>query len=265
MTLDADRPEPMHEVAVDAFGVRLGVGTPLGEFVPRIERLLPPNAQPCDPGTVQEHFTFTPRGATTVDVRYDVREGEPVHPNHVALRIATAVDVEFGLAMLESYIRGALALGAPHHLFVAGGVVAVNGRAIVLPGFGLTGKTTLVSALVARGAKHYSDEFAVLDDEGLVHPYGAPPASEPLPIGAVVVTRYRPGAQWRPRALSPGESVLSLVPYAVPYQEDPQRCTQFIMRAMEDSPAVLVTDRGEAGEVAPLLLSSVQQVLAAAD
>jgi hypothetical protein len=275
MTLDADPPQEMHEIAVEAFGVRLGVGTPLAELVPRIGQTLPPHAQECDPASVDHHFTIAPRAATTFDVRYDVRDGEPVDQRHVSYRIATHVDLEFGLAMVESYIRGSLALTAPDHLFLAGGVVAIDGRLIVLPGFGVTGKTTLVSALVQNGAQYYSDEYAVLDEDGLVHPYPpAPPSSangnpgavpQPLPVGAVVITRYRPGAEWQPRRLSPGESVLSLVPYAVPYQEDAERCTRFIMRAMEAAPPVLMSDRGEADEMASLLLGAVEQALTAAD
>ena len=40
------------------------------------------------------------------------------------------------------------------------------------PSFG--GKTTLVAALVRAGAIYYSDEFAVLDEQGFVHPYAKP-------------------------------------------------------------------------------------------
>ena len=33
---------------------------------------------------------------------------------------------------------------------------------------------------------------------------GGVAGEEPLPVGAVVVTSYRPGAAWRPQRLSPG-------------------------------------------------------------
>src|SRR5207247_125098 len=51
------------------------------------------------------------------------------------------------------------------------GAVAHRGRIALLPGQSFAGKTTLTAALVELGALYYSDEFAVLDADGLVHPY----------------------------------------------------------------------------------------------
>lgn len=54
------------------------------------------------------------------------------------------------------------------------GVVVAGGRTILLPAASHAGKTTLVAALLARGAEYYSDEFALLDEDGRVHPYPRP-------------------------------------------------------------------------------------------
>jgi hypothetical protein len=64
-----------------------------------------------------------------------------------------------------------IALHAPEHVFVQAGVVGVGERAMVLPGKSFAGKTTLVAALVRAGAEYWSDEYAVLDANGDVHPY----------------------------------------------------------------------------------------------
>ena len=108
-----------------------------------------------------------------------------------------------------------------------------------MPGAALTGKSTLVAALIRAGATYYSDQFAVLDEQGRVHPYATPLAlpafpapvrppadhdgdqrglagEEPLPVGAIVLTSYRPGAEWRPRRLSRGEGALALMSQTVP-------------------------------------------------
>ena len=68
-------------------------------------------------------------------------------------------------------IDNAVAQRSRQMLFVHAGVVGWRGLAIVIPGRSHTGKSTLVAELVRRGAVYYSDEFAVLDDTGRVHPY----------------------------------------------------------------------------------------------
>ena len=79
------------------------------------------------------------------------------------------------------------------------------------------GKTTLVRAWLEAGAMSYSDEFAVLERAGRVHPFARPLAirdgstaltrrvpvaalgaeteTTPLSIGLVLVTSYRAGAR----------------------------------------------------------------------
>jgi hypothetical protein len=59
-------------------------------------------------------------------------------------------------------------LRAPHLFFVHAGVVALDGRAIVLPGLSRAGKSTLVLALLERGAAFLSDELLVFDVERAV-------------------------------------------------------------------------------------------------
>jgi hypothetical protein len=98
------------------------------------------------------------------------------------------------------------------------------------------GKTTLVQAWLEAGATYYSDEFAVLDRAGRVHPFARPlairdgstaltrvPAAElgaetgttPLPIGLVLVTSYRVGTRWRPRRLTAAPTLLALMRHTV--------------------------------------------------
>jgi hypothetical protein len=120
---------------------------------------------------------------------------------------------------------------AEGYLFVHAGVVGWQGRAIVIPGRSFTGKTSLVTALVRAGATYYSDEYAIFDPQGRVHPYprplsireeagrkprlypvetlGGQAGQTPLPVGLVVVTEYQAGARWQPRTLSPSRALLS--------------------------------------------------------
>ena len=150
----------------------------------------------------------------------------------------------------------------------------------LMPRRSFAGKTTLVAALVGAGATYYSDEFAVVDERGLVHPYakslslrsngreqtdhsveslGGTAGSEPLPIGAIVVTRYRRGAEWRPRRLSAGEGAMALLSNAVPARERPAQVMRAISRAAGD--AIMVeSERGEADALAPVLLAELERL-----
>jgi hypothetical protein len=140
------------------------------------------------------------------------------------------------------------------------------------------GKTTLVAALVRAGARYYSDEFAVLDKNGLVHPYAKPlslrdenhiqnehsveslggtAGDEPLPVGAIAVTSYRPGGEWQPRRLTPGEGAMAMLANTVPARERPEESLRAVKLAV-DGAVVLESERGEADALAPLLLAELE-------
>jgi hypothetical protein len=184
--------------------------------------------------------------------------------------------------ILESDLQLGIAELAPRRIFVHAGVVGWRGRAIVIPGRSYSGKTTLVAALVRAGAAYYSDEYAVLDSLGRVHPYPKPlsirpengqrakkctaeelggiSATAPLPMGLVVVSRYRHGASWRPRLLSPGQGVLALLANSVPVRRKPQRTVTTLIQAIANA-QILKGVRGEAHEVAVSLLNIQEKEL----
>lgn len=220
-----------------------------------------------------------------VDILYSLRLAPPGNPQsrrsyHLlycgAALVARSLDLPPLLVALEQHAELLTAWLAQDCLFVHAGAVGWQGRAILIPGRSMSGKTTLVQALVEGGATYYSDEFAVLDKEGRVHPYPVPlsvrshdgrPACktpveslggqagvEPLPVGLVVVTRYRRGSAWRPRKLSPGQALLALMDNTVAARRDPAHSMPILKRAVTNAHA-LKSKRGEAGEIAPLLLS----------
>jgi hypothetical protein len=193
--------------------------------------------------------------------------------------LSHGLDLELALMLLDSQVRLHLGRKAPDTIFIHAGVVAHRRAAIVMPGASFAGKTTLVAALVRAGATYHSDEFAVIDEHGLVHPYAKPvtvrdedktqtdhpleslgwtPGSEPLPVGAIVVTSYRPDAEWRPRRLSAGEGAMALLANAVPARERPAQVMRALSRAAADAIAI-ESERGEADVVVPLLLAELEE------
>lgn len=181
--------------------------------------------------------------------------------------------------VLEKHTELVTAFHAKGRLFVHAGVVSWQERAILMPGRSMAGKSTLVKALVEAGATYYSDEFAVLDEEGLVHPYPRPlsirgrsgqPAGkvpveslggqagiDPLPVGLVIETEFEKGAEWRPSVLSPGLALLALMDNTVAARREPTHSMPILKRVVTDAVA-LRSKRGEATDVVPHLLAALE-------
>ena len=251
------------DIAFESFGVRLRVTADAPEVLERIPALLPPDAQPCAPAAAQGSLEIPARPDGSYDFMID---GSPV---------TKGIDLSFALTLLEAQLRIYVGLNAPNRIFVHAGVVAHHGRAIVIPGLSLAGKTTLVLALVRAGAIYYSDEFAVLDERGLVHPFAKPVSvrdddqiqsdhdielfggiagKEPLEVGAAVFTKYRPGAEWSPTELPPGRGALAMFSNSLAAMKRSEEVMRTIKHAVEGA-LLLEGERGEADLMAQALLA----------
>lgn len=170
---------------------------------------------------------------------------------------------------LRSDLRLWVAAMAYQVCFVHAGAVALKNEAIVFPGSSHSGKTTLVAALLERGAAYYSDDYAVLDREGRLWPFALPLAlresdgrrryAEPqgltgsvAPVSWVIKTRYQPGSVFRGSRLSPGETVLALLEHAPGGRLRPEITLDFLTKSTR-SAIGLQGDRGEASEFAEQL------------
>jgi hypothetical protein len=256
---------------IDSYGVKVGVRSNAPRLLDLLEPRLPPGWQAAASPVVDQLFS----------VWVDPREDGTRRPSRLyAGRARRARTRHLGelLATLESEIRQFVAAEARERVFVHAGVVGWRGRAIVVPGRSRSGKTTLVAELVKAGAEYFSDEFAVLDPEGRVHPFPKPlsvrgaggcdlhaerrSAEElggvcgrgPLPVGLVVLTSYRPGASWTARRLSAGQAVLEMLAHTVPARLRPEASLAALGRAV-DAAEVLEGERGEAQELAGRLLA----------
>jgi hypothetical protein len=256
-----------------SFGRRIGVRVSDPRLLPRLRTLLPPHWKSATGPVVGRLYSiFTPPDAS----RPGLRRLHLTYAN--TLRIARTPHLDGALAAFESDLRLYVAERARRRVFVHAGVVAWRGKAIVIPGRSFSGKSSLVAALVRAGATYYSDEFAVFDARGRVHPFPAPlslrgvdgegptrhpaeslgagPGTRPLPVGLVAVSAYRHGARWRPRRLTPGQGVLALLANTVPARERPAEALAALQRAVANA-RVLKSLRGEASSVAEVLLEDV--------
>jgi hypothetical protein len=260
---DSPSPRAPLERGFEIHGVRVAVGASDRDVLDRLVALLPAGSKPCDPETVDRRFTLLTVGESVW--QYAMGNGRsPMFP-----------DLELVIPMLDGELRRYVASSAPNRVFVHAGAVAYRGRAIVIPGQTFSGKTTLVAALARAGAVYYSDEYAVLDERGFVHPYARPlsirqpapqPAArhtvnsmggtageEPVPVGLIAATKYRPAADFSPERRSSAQGMLTLLAHVMGIRERSAESMAAVRRAAS-SAVVLQGDRGEADAAAQALL-----------
>lgn len=237
-------------------------------------------------GTFPPEFTASPEGGciqvsyvVTANTGAETDEQSRYAMSRDGLIVREAATDEDVFQWLWQDINTAVAQGTRQRLFVHAGVVGWRGLAIVIPGRSGTGKSTLVAELVRRGAVYYSDEFAVLDDTGMVHPYRRPlvlgeerhqpgdlrlerenASTEPLPVGVIVSGSYNGGTAWRPAVVRGTRAVLPLIDNTVLARDEAQWMLRIVARIAPDV-VTLQGPRPEAAEVAAQLLDLVDDAL----
>jgi hypothetical protein len=252
-------------ISFTAFGVRVGVRVNNKATLKALETRLPPGSKPSAVRTTDHLYSMTgfANGSEGRVTRFNLGYWN-------LFRFARTRSFDDLLEQFESHLQLTVAEYAPSRVFVHAGVVEWNGKAILIPGLSFSGKSTLVAELLRAGATYYSDEYAVIDRNGRVHPYprelrmrsagaarvkrmrakdfGAATGSKSLPISLVITTHFKDGARWRPRELTRGKAVLELLANTVSARSQPEMALSFLTKAV--APATSLKGvRGEARQL----------------
>ncbi len=260
--------------ALRSYGVRIGIRSNDPSLLDNLGEHLPAECESLSSPLVDRVYSIMVGGAGQ---RPGVRRLNLLYGDHE--RLARSLKLTDVLGTFESNLRLFVAEFAKNHVFVHAGVVGWKGKAIVIPGRSFSGKSTLVAELVRAGATYYSDEYAVFDSRGRVHPFfkplelrdegdyrqskvtvaelGGQSGSKPLQVGLVMMTQYKNGAHWRPRRLSPGKGVLELLFNTVSARRNPARALATLQRVANHAD-VLKGVRGDVTEVVPAMLKRIE-------
>lgn len=256
----------------ESFGARVGLRVSDARLLDQLAAYLPPGWKRSASSVVERLYSvYAPppsrrRGLSGFHVLYG---------DHV--RLVRSKEAEAVFEVLESELQRYVAETARRGLFIHAGAVGWRGRAVVLPGRSFSGKSTLVTELVRAGATYYSDEYAVIDGRGRVHPFNRPigmregagkrrvtieslngaAGDGPLPVDMVVVSEYKEGVRWRPREISSGRGVLELLAHTVSARRDPAGALGTLERVATRA-RVLKGARGEARETAISILEALE-------
>lgn len=263
----------MEKIGFTSYGVRICVTATDPELLEDIESLLPATL-PGNVGAASKSFEpdFEFRIDQLPNGRYRLYKNGKIVPADDKIREHL---IDFSLNQL----RLTVAENAVDKVFVHAGAVGWRGQGILLPAKSFQGKTTLVAELVKNGATYFSDEYAVLDDEGRLHPFAKPlslrkpggdhaqteipvsafggeAATGALPVGWVIFTEYEKGGRWEAERLSTGRGLLELLRHTLPVRRDPGFAMQVLNKCLNHA-IIARSKRGEAAEFARFFLKNL--------
>lgn len=263
----APYPARMPLVSLRAYGRIVGVEAP-DEVLQAVRERLHSQFRDSDARPERTWRVFTTAGRSWLLIEGTTRIGE--------FRSASGA-VESLLSHLELWV----AEHARRFVFVHAGCAVINGRAIVVPGRSMSGKSSLTAALIRSGATYFSDEYAVLDALGRVRPYprklsirssngaermrisaadlGGVTGRGTASVGLVAHLRFDAVGGWRTNEVSRGTAILALLDNAVPARSRPQAVLTALERLTANAVCISGT-RGDADEAVHRLID----ILAAA-
>ena len=264
-----------------AFGVTVGIrvdnGHYLSHLAARLENILPNSFELIEENNPDHLFLIKRKENGDYQLFKDKK--------NVA---NSSSEAEF-YGFVESELRLTIAEFAVSKVFLHAGVVAWKGKAIIIPGSSFSGKTTLVAALIKKGALYYSDEYAVLDENGNVHPFpkmlslrgiiddftqvdytaeslGGEVGLEPIPVGMILLTEYDAafeGTQnnlekFEPELLNEGQAILEIIAQTIPIRNNPAFVLQVLYKLVNRA-IIARSKRGEAEKFSNLVLDFVEK------
>lgn len=253
-------------IAIECFGVKIKICSTRNELLRDIERRID-NFLPAGFYRKISHrqavYSFSVRQNKTAE--FVLFKGKK--------KVTAGNDKEIFLKFFDSQVRLTIAEFAEARVFLHAGVVGWQGKAIILPAKSFQGKTTLVKTLTKLGAIYYSDEYAVLDEDGYVHPFpktlsirgvtsdkygqveysvesfGGIKGIEPLPVGMILLTEFEPGADWNPQILSEGTGIMEMLSHTISIRYNPKFSLK-VLNKTANRAIIVKTKRGEAKEFA---------------
>lgn len=261
------------QISFQSYGVKIGVrcDSPelLSEIKNELDEINPNGFEIIDDSKIEHLYEIESKK----NKRFEVKKDVDLSPHRL--------EEESLFRYLQSQIRLTIAEFAESRIFLHAGAVAWKNQAIIIPARSYSGKSTLVAELVKRGALYYSDDFAVLDKKGLVHPFhrqislrvsedkfdqtdflveelGGKFGYEPIPIGVVLITQYKKGSRnpriWKPEILSEGRGIMEILSHTIPIRYNPKFAIE-VLNKVSKRAIICKSQRGEAGGFADLLIN----------
>lgn len=228
---------------IHAFGCKIRITAQRPELREILHRYIFPSLHRVEISEIPADVSLSViEGATQFDLLIDqTKVASADDPMSLALASIKALD--------EALIHRLAKLRAVH-----AGAVLLGNKALLLPGSTHAGKSSLVAELLRRGATYLSDEYALIDFTGRVHPYPRPLllrngrphqtpilpgelnacfARDPAPVGWVLALEYRPECTWSVQEVPQSEGVMILLRNTPHMLDESPHMVQLFLRAVK--------------------------------
>lgn len=262
--------------ALECMGVSIGITSNNPAFQNRVEKEM------CEILPLQFKFI----GHEHIDYLIKVTKGEHQAKEWIIYfedeEIGRSFDKEIIYDLLVSRIRATVAEFTKDYVFLHAGAVSWKNKVLILPGKSRAGKTTLISELIRRGWEYFSDEFAILDNSGLVHPFtkklsvrgiidehrqkdlpvesfGGRKAVAPLPAAYILLTNYKENLKRiKIKTTSAGSGVMANLANSISIRQNPSLVLE-VLSVIASQTLVIEGNRGEAAEFADFLTKYLEK------
>ena len=257
-----------HHLFIESFGVKINFTTNTPDGIEDIRQMLAQTLAGCsreiEPTETEHHFRLV-RNFSGKDSFY--KEDEQIYSN---------LQREWTVEEMSSKVRITVAEFAVGRVFLHSGAVCWKGKAIIYPAATFSGKTALTAALVKRGATYYSDEYAIIDENGFLHPFpktlsirgivddytqvehpvetlGGKTGKKKIPVGMVLITKYSKNAVWKPQILTPARGIMAMLKDAIPIRTYPDYVLK-VLKQLSNTAKVVKSRRGDVEKSADSIL-----------
>lgn len=257
-------------ISFQTYGVRIGIKINESEMLEKVRKklpeILPTGFEAIDSKEIEHLFYFRLKQDGDYELQLQQKGRENIIYDECR---GSAFD------LLDNQLHLTIGEFTNSYVFIHAGVVSWKGKAIIIPARSFQGKTTLLAELVKQGAEYYSDEFALIDNEGYVHPFplmlsvyntddesykyisiesiGGKTGTTPIPAEMVLITEYKSGAAWKPKKLDFGSGLTEMALNTVPMRHNPAQSLK-VLSTVANQALMVKSKRGEAKEAAQQIL-----------
>lgn len=265
-----NKQQKIQDLYFQAFGVTIQISCNDEKLLSKIKAVLPlvlAKKPKYFENARAEHFFKISKSA--VPLTFTLIKNDEQEPQ-------TFYDEQWFIDQLSSQIRITIAEFAKSKVFIHSGAVVWKKIGLIIPGQSYSGKTTLVSELIKLGAEYYSDEYAVIDEKGFLHPYpkmlsmrgiideytqvdkspeyfGAKIGNKAVPVKYVLITTFEKNAEWNPERLKAGEGILEILKHTIPIRHNPVFVLEVLKKIANDA-VILKSSRGDAESTAKIII-----------